>query len=162
MIFLTRPQSCGDTGRSLKSKQHPAPLLRSRFFCTPHSARRAFARRARSMGVSGIRKDPDALRCVENTPTRFQVVISLKNLGGIMPNTINRPNLGKTSRKISKALLQVKEIPELRQEHIDILVEAVAPIVQYAIKAWLEIHIGRMKADADATAGEPSQKGGAK
>jgi len=114
------------------------------------------------MGVSGIRKDPDALVRVENAPTPFRVVFSLsKAPGGIMPNTINRPDLGKTSRKIRKALSQVKEIPELRQEHIDILVEAGAPIVQYAVKAWLDIHIGRMKADAIAAAGEPSQNGGA-
>ena len=89
MKSLTRPQPCGDTGRSLKNTSStPAPLLRSRVFCTPHSARRASARRARSMGVSGIRKDPDALVCVESTPTPFRVVVSIsKSQGGIMPNT---------------------------------------------------------------------------
>ena len=88
MNFLTHPHTCGDTGRSLKDKQHPGALLRSRAFCTPHSARRASARPARSMGVSGIRKDPDALVCVENTPTPFRVVLSLKKTGGSMPNTL--------------------------------------------------------------------------
>ena len=90
---LDRPTPCGHTGCSLKSTSStPAPLLRSRFFCTPHSARRASARRARSMGVSGIRKDPDALVRVESTPTPFRVVFSLsKVLGGIMPNTSTAP-----------------------------------------------------------------------
>ena len=88
MILLTRPHTYGDTGRSLKDKQHPAILLRSRFFYAPHSACRASARPARSLGVSGSCKAPDALICVENTPTPLRVDFSLEKIGGIMPNTI--------------------------------------------------------------------------
>lgn len=80
MNHLTRPHVSGDTGRSLKSTSStPAHLLRSRVFCTPHSARRASARPARSMGVSGIRKDPVALVRDESTPTPFRVVLNLES-----------------------------------------------------------------------------------
>ena len=91
---LTRPHPCGDTGRSLKNRQHPGTLAASRVFCTPHSASRASARPARSMGVSGIRKDPDALMCVESTPTPFRVVLNLKKIGGYMPEATNTKDAG--------------------------------------------------------------------
>ncbi len=73
---LTRRPRGGDTARSLKSiGSTPAPLLRSRFFCAPISGgSRSCAGRTPSMGVSGIRKDPDAPIRVESTPTPFQVV----------------------------------------------------------------------------------------
>ena len=81
MTPLTRPHVSGDTRRSLKNlSSTPALMLRSRIFYAPHSARRASARPARSMGVSGIREDPDALRCVESTPTLFRVVTQSQNL----------------------------------------------------------------------------------
>lgn len=79
---LTPPPARLHNGRSLKLKQHPGALLRSRVFCAPHSVRRASARPARSMGVSGIRKDPDALQCVENTPTPFRVVLQISKTEG--------------------------------------------------------------------------------
>ena len=83
MIYLTRPHACGDTCRSLKSTSStPAHLLQSRFFYVPHSARRASARLARSMGVSGLREDPDALVRVESTPTPFGWFSISKVLGG--------------------------------------------------------------------------------
>jgi hypothetical protein len=40
------------------------------------------------MGVSGIRKDPDALVCVESTPTPFRVVLDLENTGANMANNL--------------------------------------------------------------------------
>lgn len=78
---LTRRPRGGDTARSLKSNSStPAPLLRSRVFCAPISGgSRSCAGRYRSMGVSGIRKDPDALLRVESTPTPFRVVLNLKS-----------------------------------------------------------------------------------
>lgn len=77
---LTRPHTCGDTARSLKNTSStPALLLRSRVFYVPHSARRASARLARFMGVSGIRKNPVALVCDESTPAPFRVDRNLKN-----------------------------------------------------------------------------------
>lgn len=79
---LTRPPCRPDNHLSLKNKgSTPALMLRSRIFYVPHSVSRAPARLARSMGsVSGIRKDPDALRCVESTPTPFRVALSLGNV----------------------------------------------------------------------------------
>jgi len=74
----TRPAQNRGSLRNVSST--PAPMLKSRIFCAPHSARRASARLARSMGVSGIRKDPDALTCVESTPTPFRVVLNLRNV----------------------------------------------------------------------------------
>ena len=72
-----------DNGRSLKNLgSTPALLLQKPVFLCPHSARRASARPARSRGVSGIREDPDAPKCVESTPTLFRVVLNLENLGG--------------------------------------------------------------------------------
>ena len=83
MIYLTRPHACGDTYRSLKNTSStPALLLRSRVFYVPHSARRASARLARSMGVSGIRKNPVALVCDESTPTHFGWFAISKTQGG--------------------------------------------------------------------------------
>ena len=80
---LTRLLYQPDTTGSLKSTSStPAHSLQGRFFCAPHSARRASARPARSLGVSGIRKDPDALVRVESTPTPFRVVLNLKVQGG--------------------------------------------------------------------------------
>ena len=80
---LTRPPCRPDNGRSLKNLgSTPALFLQKPVFLCPHSARRASARPARSMGVSGIRKDPDAPKCVESTPTPFRVVLNLENLGG--------------------------------------------------------------------------------
>ena len=82
---LTRPfRPAQNQGSLRKLSSTPANLLRSRDFYAPHSARRASARLARSMGVSGIRKDPDALSCVESTPTPFRVAFNLKKLGAIM------------------------------------------------------------------------------
>ena len=61
-----------DTERSLKNLgSTPANSLQGRIFYAPHSVSRALARLARSLGVSGIRKDPDAPKCVESTPTPF-------------------------------------------------------------------------------------------
>ena len=81
---LTRPRQRPDNERSLKNLgSTPANSLQGRIFYAPHSMRRALARLTRSLGVSGIRKDPDAPKCVESTPTPFQVVLDLKNLGGI-------------------------------------------------------------------------------
>ena len=85
---LTRPSSRGDTGRSLNQRQRPGTLAASRFFCIPHSARRAFARPARSMAVSGIRKDPVVPLYEENTATLFGWLPISQNKGGSMPNTI--------------------------------------------------------------------------
>ena len=70
---LDHSHACWDTGRSLKNvSSTPAPLLRSRVFCAPDSGgSRSCAGRYPVMGVSGIRKDPDALTCVESTPTPF-------------------------------------------------------------------------------------------
>lgn len=78
---LTRRPRGGDTARSLKSNSStPAPLLRSRFFYAPYSGgTRSYAGCYPSMGVSGIRKDPDALLRVESTPTPFRVVLNLKS-----------------------------------------------------------------------------------
>lgn len=77
---LTMPAWQIDTAVSLKSTSStPAPMLRSRFFYAPHSVSRAHARLTRSLGVSGIRKDPDALVRVESTPTPFRVVLNLKS-----------------------------------------------------------------------------------
>lgn len=77
---LTRPAPCGDTGRSLKNvSSTPAPCCEAGFF-VPTFRPRASARAARSMGVSGIRKDPDALTCVESTPTPIRVVFDLANV----------------------------------------------------------------------------------
>lgn len=77
---LTRYRAYGDTAGSLKNvSSTPAPCCEAGFF-VPSFRRRAPARLTRSMGVSGIRKDPDALTCVESTPTRFSVVIDLKNV----------------------------------------------------------------------------------
>ena len=81
MTPLTRSPCRPDNGRSLKNiSSTPALMLRSRIFYTPHSVSRAPARLARSLGVSGIRKDPDALMCVESTPTPFRVVLNLENI----------------------------------------------------------------------------------
>ena len=81
MNHLTRRPCRPDNGRSLKNvSSTPALLLQKPVFLCPHSARRASARPARSMGVSGIRKDPDAPKCVESTPTLFRVVLNLENL----------------------------------------------------------------------------------
>ena len=78
---LTRPTTLADNDGSLKSiSSIPAPLLQKPVFLCPHSVSRAPARLARSLGVSGIRKDPDALRCVESTPTPIRVVLNLENL----------------------------------------------------------------------------------
>lgn len=86
---LTRPPHQPDTAGSLKSTSStPAHSLQGRFFCAPHSARRASARPARSLGVSGIRKDPDALVRVESTPTPFRVALNLEVQGGYMPNKV--------------------------------------------------------------------------
>ena len=86
---LTRRPARPDNGRSLKNTSStPAFLLRSRVSFAPHSARRASARPPRSMGVSGIRKDPDALVCVESTPTPFRVVRNLKNTGANMAKNL--------------------------------------------------------------------------
>ena len=77
---LTRPPCRPDNGRSLKNTSStPALMLRSRIFYAPHSVSRALARLARSLGVSGSRKAPDALVCVESTPTPFRVVLNLEN-----------------------------------------------------------------------------------
>ena len=76
---LDHDRACRDTGGSLKNKgSTPAFVLRSRFFYAPHSVSCAPARLARSLGVSGIRKDPDAPLCVESTPTPFRVVFNLR------------------------------------------------------------------------------------
>ena len=84
MNYLTRPALRSDNGRSLKNlSSTPANSLQGRIFYAPHSLSRASARLARSLGVSGIGNDPDALTCVESTPTPFQVILDLKNLGGI-------------------------------------------------------------------------------
>lgn len=81
MHSLTRPRQRPDNERSLKNvSSTPAPTLQGRFFYAPHSARRARARVAWSLGVSGIRKDPDALTCVESTPAPFRVVLDLENV----------------------------------------------------------------------------------
>ena len=78
---LTRPTTLTDNDSSLKNvSSTPAHLLRSRFFYAPHSVSRALARLARSLGVSGIRKDPDALTCVESTPTPLRVVSQSRNV----------------------------------------------------------------------------------
>lgn len=87
-IPLTQHPARPENGRSLKDKQHPGTLLRSRVSFAPHSARRASARPPRSMGVSGICKDPDALICVESTPTPFQVVRNLKKIGANMAKNL--------------------------------------------------------------------------
>ena len=80
MNRLTRPPCRPDNDRSLKNTSStPALMLRSRFFYAPHSVSRAVARLVRSLGVSGIREDPDALVCVESTPTLFRVVLNLEN-----------------------------------------------------------------------------------
>lgn len=80
---LTRSTCQADTTDSLKNLgSTPALLLQKPVFLCPHSARRASVRLAWSMGVSGIREDPDAPKCVESTPTHFRVVVNLKNLGG--------------------------------------------------------------------------------
>jgi hypothetical protein len=77
---LTPCAALRDTAGSLKNvSSTPAPCCEAGFF-VPSFRRRAPARLARSMGVSGIRKDPDALTCVESTPTRFSVVFNLKNV----------------------------------------------------------------------------------
>lgn len=69
---LTPPAWQTDTQVSLKNvSSTPAPMLRSRFFYAPHSMGCALAQFIRSLGVSGIREDPDALTCVESTPTPF-------------------------------------------------------------------------------------------
>lgn len=88
MPRLTRYPARPDNGRSLESiGSTPATSLRSRFFCSPHYARCAPARLRRSMGVSGIRKDPDAPIRVESTPTPFLVVLNLESIGGVMPKS---------------------------------------------------------------------------
>lgn len=92
-LGLTRRPRGGDTARSLKNTSStPAPLLRSRVFCAPVSGgSRSCAGRCRSMGVSGIRKDPDALVCVESTPTPFRVVPrSRKHKEAVMPKPPSR------------------------------------------------------------------------
>lgn len=76
---LTRFTGCRDTAGSLKSTSStPAPCCEAGFF-VPSFRRRAPARLTRSMGVSGIRKDPDAPIRVESTPTRFSVVLNLES-----------------------------------------------------------------------------------
>lgn len=77
---LTRAARWPETADSLKSTSStPANSLQGRIFYAPHSVSRAPARLARSLGVSGIRKDPDALVRVESTPTPFRVVLNLKS-----------------------------------------------------------------------------------
>jgi hypothetical protein len=71
---LTRRRACGDTAGSLKSIGSTPALCCEAGFFVPSFRRRAPVRLARSMGVSGIRKDPDAPIRVESTPTRFSVV----------------------------------------------------------------------------------------
>ena len=69
---LTRPTKPAENDGSLKNLgSTPANSLQGRIFYAPHSVSRACARLARSLGVSGIRKDPDAPKCVESTPTPF-------------------------------------------------------------------------------------------
>lgn len=81
MTPLTRPPRRPDNGRSLKNlSSTPANSLQGRIFYAPHSVSRASARLTWSLGVSGSRKAPDALRCVESTPTPFRVVLNLENL----------------------------------------------------------------------------------
>lgn len=76
---LTPCTALRDTAGSLKSTSStPAPCCEAGFFM-PSFRRRASARLTRSMGVSGIRKDPDALVRVESTPTRFLVVLNLES-----------------------------------------------------------------------------------
>ncbi len=92
-LGLTRRPRGGDTARSLKNvSSTPAPMLRSRVFCAPISGgSRSRAGRYRSMGVSGIRKDPDALTCVESTPTPFRVVPrSQERKEAVMPKPPSR------------------------------------------------------------------------
>ena len=80
MNYLTRPALRSDNDRSLKNiSSTPANSLQGRIFYAPHSVSRALARLARSLGVSGIRKDPDAPICVESTPTPFRVVLNLES-----------------------------------------------------------------------------------
>ena len=80
MNLLTGSPCRHDNDRSLKNLgSTPALLLKKPVFLCPHSARRASARPAWSMGVSGSRKAPDALVCVESTPTPFRVVLNLEN-----------------------------------------------------------------------------------
>ena len=77
---LTAFTALADTERSLKSTSStPANSLQGRIFFAPHSVSRALARLVRSLGVSGIRKDPDALVRVESTPTPFRVVLNLES-----------------------------------------------------------------------------------
>ena len=77
---LDHSHACWDTGRSLKNTSStPAPCCEAGFF-VPSFRPLATAGRARSLGVSGIREDPDALVCVESTPTPFRVAFSLGNL----------------------------------------------------------------------------------
>lgn len=78
---LTRPPCRPDNAHSLKSiSSTPAFLLQKPVFLCPHSAHRASARLARSLGVSGSRKAPDALMRVESTPTPFRVVLYLESI----------------------------------------------------------------------------------
>lgn len=88
---LTRPPCRPENDRSLKNTSStPALLLRSRLFYAPHSVSRAPARLARSMGpVSGIRKDPDALVCVESSgPSPLGGFSISKTQGAIMASTL--------------------------------------------------------------------------
>jgi len=81
MNLLTRAPCRPDNDHSLKKlSSTPANSLQGRIFYAPHSVSRAPARLARSLGVSGSRKAPDALSCVESTPTPFWVVPNLKKL----------------------------------------------------------------------------------
>ena len=83
MNFLTRPALRPDNGRSLKNTSStPANSLQGRIFYAPHSVSRAPARLTRSLGVSGSRKAPDALMCVESTPTPIGWFSISKTSGG--------------------------------------------------------------------------------
>jgi hypothetical protein len=77
LSHLTRPAHCGDTGRSLKSTSSTPALCCEAGFFVPSFRPHAPACMARSLGVSGSRKAPDALVRVESTPTPFRVVINL-------------------------------------------------------------------------------------
>lgn len=88
LIPLTRRPRTPDNARSLKKiSSTPAPSLRSRVFYAPHSGGlRTCAGRWLSMEVSGSRKAPDALICVESTSTLFLGGFSISKKSGGHPH----------------------------------------------------------------------------
>ena len=114
MNYLTRPALRSDNDRSLKNiSSTPANSLQGRIFYAPHSVSRALARLTRSLGVSGIRKDPDALMCVESTPTPFRVVLNLKTSGGYMPNLATANKAVSSKKSVAVAAHAAFHYPEV-------------------------------------------------